>query len=132
MKEQSRVSLVQIMIILEQIMGGLRHETNLGLCGTVSRLLDTKGYLGGGHAWECIYRGLMADWPKSTGSTTYPVPNPDYLNGETLKACMNNEAKAIYHQTDDVWIGRYGELRLELAQYMFDTIDTHLRDEDKV
>ncbi len=124
MRHESRVALVSIMIVLEKIMGGKRWQDNIGLCGTVSNMLDNTSQ----DAWDNIHRGLMADWPKSTGSPAYPVPHPDYLNGETLKACMNNEAKKIYHVTDDVWVGRYGELRLELAKYIFDAIDNHLRE----
>ena len=52
-------------------------------------------------------------WPKYSGEEVYPVPSP--LEGKTAR-------QMYWSQGCDFWAGEYGQLRLELLDFLIETL----------
>ena len=52
-------------------------------------------------------RDLCRKWPKATSLEGYPVPCPGYIN-----------PAEGYYATEDLWVGEYGALRMELLDWL--------------
>ena len=65
-------------------------------------------------------KGLMLEWPLSSGNRAFPVPNPGRVGGKA--------AQQVYMFSSDMWVGPYGELRLNLLDWLIDKVETSLTD----
>ena len=63
---------------------------------------------------------LCEDWPKFSGNRLFPVPIPDDFIEKYRH--YSDPPNAIYFQEGDLYAGSYGELRLELLQFIIDTL----------
>lgn len=63
---------------------------------------------------------ICKDWSKFSGDSSFPIPVPDDLI-EEYGYCINPTAD-IYYKEGDKYTGSYGELRLELLQFIIDTL----------
>ena len=63
-------------------------------------------------------------WPKWSGDITYPVPVPVPANMglAELKAGVHTPMDA-YHYFHNVWEGAYGELRMELLDFLIEELE---------
>lgn len=63
---------------------------------------------------------LFIGWPKHSGMIYHPVPNP--------RSKSKSSAKNIYEQTVNYWDGKYGDLRMELLDYMIQRVETKINE----
>ena len=74
-------------------------------------------------------------WPKFSGNSAYPVPHPSTLAakrwGMQPEHWLGESAEGIFKfyrkHNKDLCAGSYGNLRLELAQYLLDEATTELK-----
>lgn len=86
------------------------HQYDSGICGNVQSILAERGY---DHKYEDTRDALhecFRSWPKYSGDTGYPVPDPDHPKDAS-------KAFDAYYRNGNVWAGEYGELRYELLQH---------------
>lgn len=63
---------------------------------------------------------ICEDWPKFSGDSLFPVPVPGNLIYKYLYTV--SPIADIYFREKDKYAGSYGELRLELLQFIIDTL----------
>ena len=63
---------------------------------------------------------LFIGWPKHSGRDFHPVPDP--------RSKSKNSAKNIYDRTLNLWDGKYGDLRMELLDYMIQKVETKINE----
>lgn len=63
---------------------------------------------------------LMLEWPLSSGNKAFPVPNPEKAGGKA--------AQSVYTFSRNMWVGPYGELRLNLLDWLIAKVETSLTD----
>jgi len=72
--------------------------------------------------WSAPAVGLLASlWEKYSNSLMYPVPHPE-APGDPVAA------SALFNDVDNLWKGRYGDLRMELAVFLLQCIEELLSD----
>jgi hypothetical protein len=59
-------------------------------------------------------RVITAKWPGYSGSDAYPVEHPDY-----------NDPAQAFEDTDNLWIGVYGQNRMELLEFCIHWLETN-------
>lgn len=97
-------------------------DTESGLCSELYYFIEE--YLGlSKPRWFDFKCGHLRDtfkkWPKSSGSTAYPVPNPDCVVGEYFV----DQAEDIYEERVNLWADdEYGNLRRELCTFVADEL----------
>ena len=102
-------------------------DTNRGICPNLNLKFKTLTpndadfffNLGDLEITETLQQ-ICEDWPRFSGNSLFPVPVPDDLI-EEYGYCINSAAD-IYYKEGDKYTGSYGELRLELLQFIIDTL----------
>lgn len=61
-------------------------------------------------------------WPKWSGDINYPVPVPTNMGLAELKAGVHTPMDA-YHHFHNVWEGAYGQLRMELLDFLIQELE---------
>ena len=82
--------------------GSATNWRTVGICNLVP---STAGFN------KEIHRLLskwFEEWPEFSGDNTYPVPSTE----------SDWDAGGMFNFADDVWIGEYGQLRMELARFI--------------
>lgn len=81
-------------------------DAGLGICFSL-RWRNERGYFEVGSLLDDI----VGTWPKFSGSFSYPIPcdGTDYA---TPAACFDG--------TEDLWVGKQGELRRELLHFVIE------------
>lgn len=90
-----------------------RIDINSGICGN----LPMSEPLAVAAPWKQLCMHLMFYWPKKSGHNRYTVPDPFYEGSDSLKP---EAASAIFYQTHNFWVGKYGALRLELLNWLIE------------
>lgn len=80
---------------------------NTGICDNVW----AAGYSIGG--FLKTINPIFKEWPSYSGDIVYPVPSP---------TPQRTPGKA-FEFTDDLWIGRYGNLRMDLLNHCIKTLE---------
>lgn len=105
--------LKEISDAVEAVVMGNRSSNRIGLCSNVAYPIGCNAY----DTWEAIRDTLFLDWPLSTGDPYCPVPDPSGLQPSTA-----------YLHHENLYIGDYGKLRIELAWYIVGRIKENLED----
>ena len=91
----------------------LRHDVDLGIqsklkgiCyNTIYNSFGSRTIELAGAVWNL--EDLCRKWPKATNFNGFPVPCPGYTN-----------PSEGYYATEDMWVGEYGLLRIELLDWL--------------
>lgn len=113
--------LARLKKLADKVMGP--HEKHYGLCRFIKREIRHTPL----RNREYVYSRLINfdDWEYFSGNDTYPVPHPDYMPNETSRSECMQMAKAIFtYHMDGMYEGEYGRMRLHLAQYLVDKLET--------
>lgn len=76
--------------------------------GICDNLLEDDYLHGNVEMWSADLEQLMTKWHKFSGDECFPVPSTD----------SSLEAWRKYLQTHNKWIGKYGQLRYELLDFL--------------
>jgi len=102
--EQKRI----VVEILKDIIRGYRFDSSVGLCANI---YDQSLVLG-----IPVHGSELSDyfeaWPKYSGVAKFPVQSPERLSPE-----------AQYWKSHNMYCGEYGLLRLELAQFIIESLE---------
>ena len=109
--------LLSIVDELESTMNGRVRNLGVGLCHNVGVKLTYSEE----SAWIRVCPVLYKEWPKYSGIPAYPVPS------------STKDPDMAYWDTDDMYDTetQYGRDRLELAQFMIDTLKAELKERDE-
>lgn len=83
-----------------------RFYADQGICNNVSEYMPP-------YVDSSVFKSLFVSWQHFSGSWLYPVPStvPTLTHG------------GMYHYTDDVWVGEYGNLRMDLLNHCIKTLE---------
>ena len=89
-----------------------------GICHSLYAIIlyMSKNEINGVQVYPNNMYELFNSWEKFSGNIFYPVPSPDNT--------LNEED--IYIKTKNVWFGEYGQLRIELLDFMIETLQSEL------
>ena len=108
--EQKRL----VVKILKNIVKGERYDSSVGLCANI--------YDQSLHARIPVHGSELSDyfeaWPKYSGVIKFPVPSP-----------LGSPPEFQYWQSHNMYGGEYGLLRLELAQFIVESLEKELERE---
>lgn len=81
------------------------YHRDAGICAFLDHEMYARHKVLLGTGWMCRY---TQTWPHFSDAPVYPIPDPD---GQ-----LSPHAK--YHNTENMWIGAYGNLRKDLVQHL--------------
>lgn len=90
-----------------------------GICSVLYRHLTLDDYADSIN-WM---REAWADWPRYSGSDSFPVANP-WGGGQEA-------ARQIFQQTENLWTGIYGDHRFELCRYLLTKLEKEAKANEK-
>ena len=93
---------------MKTLLGSIKKmpNTDCGICGQpVMVCLSLGAFL--------VVRDLMVQWPKYSGSYSYPVPST--IEGCDPRECFHNKRKDLWNKEDE-----YGRLRHELLEWLLE------------
>lgn len=64
---------------------------------------------------RCLMHIIFKEWEHYSGVLAYPVKG---VNGE--------DSETAYENTNNMWVGEYGQLRIELLDHMIETLQNEL------
>lgn len=100
--------LIKIVKRIKEILEGRNTVTSMGLCTNINNeLCQSTSY-----AWRRISPVLFRDWPLYSGLPKHPVPATSPEQSPFL----------AYMTTRNLYEGEYGELRINLANYIIDRL----------
>jgi len=89
--------------------GSYTLETRYGLC----YYLHNQCIPSYSQDMEALLRKNFKKWKRFSGSTAYPVPYPN----------SSNRASTAFFTEKNLWVGKYGEYRLELVQFLIEQLE---------
>lgn len=103
--------LLKVLLQLKQALEQGCHNKGQGICYHVSNIGtqhteddETLSRL------KTLFLDYACDWPKHSGNYNYPVPTTGYYSGV--------DPRTMYEQMHNVWAEEYGELRIELLDFV--------------
>lgn len=112
----------QLLVILENIVNGDRSvvdpEHEAGLCFVIASKLP---YIFARNS-ELWMRKKWVDWEYYSGNVMYPVP--PFRGYHDPKGYMQSN---IFKETANLWIGEYGDLRLELCSFLLEELQKDMK-----
>lgn len=137
---QLHVSKAELVSALKKLVQGQLLDATEGICDNLEDTLliqvecnpDTRAVYNGTLVYLWM-RGVVTNWPKWSRDSTYPVPNPNPVANAEAEAEADHEADGFttardaYWQIADKWEGEYGELRLELVNFLIEELEHELR-----
>lgn len=96
---------------IEKFYHGYIMMENIGICGNI--LCDYIDWDVDNRLADELITAITLTWPKFSGDTSYPVPHPNYPGRPT----------EAYQQTNDLYVGEYGENRYQYFAYLVETLE---------
>lgn len=81
-----------------------RFSEHRGICTQLGEAGDPR---------RRAFSALATAWPKHSGDSEYPVPAPDGVESPAY----------VYHTQGDMWVGKYGDLRMELLDFVINQLE---------
>lgn len=102
----------EMLACLKEIRDNGPIRKNIGICQNAADLYHEKyGVMVSTSAFE----NLMAEWPKWSGNTTFPIPSPH--GGLPCNAYLNATEETMWNPEHP-----YGALRLELLDWLIEVL----------
>ena len=84
-----------------------------GICTNIDEEFDQN--------WDHWLEHMFQSWPHYSGCEAYPVPHPVYPGNDVM-------ALDCYHCAGNKWEGAYGELRIELLEFLITNLTDQLNE----
>ena len=107
--------------------GEVEHFRGYGLCLNCTHSKDIPSrYLRAGV--RVLVYGITKEWPSYSGNPAYPVPAPECVyKAEYLRAEAAARAYSKASVAGDMYSGKYGKLRMQLAAFIAGGLENHIK-----
>ena len=107
--------------------GEVEYGRGFGLCRNCTYGEDIPTRHLRGEVRELV-DSITQKWPKYSGNPAYPVPDPECVyKAEHLRAEAASRAYAQGAHKGNLYSGKYGKLRMQLAAFIADGLEKHIK-----